>query len=360
MKRKVAIVIPSLMGGGAEKVMINIISNLDKNKFDTRLIVVNKKGPYISLIPDDIHVVDLKADRVRYSIKNLIKELNLFKPDIVLSTLGYLNLILISIKPFLKSKPKIIVREANTPSKDINQLSKYKKFIFNFLYKRLYKKADYIIAQCEGMKKDIIHCFKIEDKDKVICIYNPLDINLINNLKIEKNPYFKGNINLLSVGRLSYQKGFDILIDAFKIVNQKIPNTYLTILGEGELEEKLKEKSKELNIDKKISFVKFQQNPYPFYYYSDMYILSSRWEGFPNTLLEAIACQTKVVATNCKSGPVEILENDKYGVIVEEENSLALAEGIISYINQESKTNNRAEYFNINKIIKDYERILLA
>lgn len=359
MRKKIAIVIPSLRGGGAEKVMVNIVKKLDKSRFDIKLVLIKKEGPYVNLIPNDIAIVDLNSERVRYSVFKLVRELNKFKPDVVLSTLGHLNLVLIAIRPLLKINPKIIVREANTPSKNMSELTKKKRIIFTYLYKYLYPKADYIIAQCKEMKKDIIHSFSIDER-KIRYIYNPLDIQKIIDNREDKNPYRSNEKNLISVGRLTYQKGFDILIDAFKIINEKFPSTHLTILGDGDLKEELKNKAKKLNISGKISFISFKENPYPYYYYADTYILSSRWEGFPNTLLEALACGTKVVATDCKSGPREILGNSEYGILVKEGDHLSLAEGISKSISEEKKKINRADYFKIDNIIKEYEEIFLS
>lgn len=355
MKRKLAVIVPSLNGGGAEKVMVNVIRNLDKSKFDVRLILIKKEGPYIKLIPDDIMAVDLKSDRVRYSIIKLVKELNSFKPDVILSTLGHLNLALLGIRPLLKGNPKIIVREANTPSKSILK----RKKLFSHLYRYLYPRADLIIAQCKDMKNDIIESFKIDEK-KIRYIYNPIDIEKIRESMECENPYDENAVNILSVGRLTSQKGFDILIDALKTVAKKIPNVHLTILGEGSLKNELQEHAEKLGIKEKISFIGFVDNPYPYYYFAETYVLSSRWEGFPNTLLEALACGTKVVATNCKSGPREILEENKYGILVKEGNVESLAKGIIQALSEENKTKDRADYFSINKIIKDYEEILLS
>ncbi|EGT0014957.1 glycosyltransferase [Clostridium perfringens] len=358
MRKKLAIVVPSLNGGGAERVIINLIRNLDRSKFDIRLILIKKQGVYVNLIPNDVSVVDLNSDRVRYSIFKLVKELKKIKPDTILSTLGHLNLVLLAIRPFIRKDTKILIREANTPSKSISELSNNKRKFFLKLYKYLYPKADLIIAQCEDMKNDIIECLKVDEK-KIKYIYNPLDINKILINKERENPYDRNKINLISVGRLSYQKGFDILLDAFKIVNEKFLNTHLTILGDGELKDDLQNQAKRLNIDDKVSFVGFKENPYPYYYYSDMYVLSSRWEGFPNSLLEALACETKVVAVNCKSGPKEILCDNQYGILVDEENAKSLADGIIKYIPQKNKTGNRACFFDINKIIKEYEEVLI-
>lgn len=358
MKKKVVVIIPSLRGGGAEKVMINVVSALDRNKFDITLIVIKKEGPYIDLVPKDIHLIDIGIDRVRNSIYKLLKTLNCIKPDVILSTQSHLNLSLLMIKPMLKGRPKVIVREANTPSKDMESLTNIKKSVYKMLYKYLYNKADYIIAQCEDMKLDMVQYLKLNEED-ITCIYNPLDIEKIKTLRGGKNPYSKNKINLLSVGRLCHQKGFDILIEAFKLVNEEIPNTHLTILGEGNLKDKLQKQIGDLGLEKNISLIDFKKNPYPYYYYSDMYILSSRWEGFPNTLLEALACETKVVSINCKSGPREILADGKYGEIIDSYDSIELAKGIVNYISMENRTQFRADDFSINNIIKNYEDILI-
>src|SRR5690554_3888965 len=103
MKIKIAIIVPSMRGGGAEKVMANLIRYLDKDKFDIRLILIKKEGPYLDLIPNTVSVIDLNARRVRYSIFKLIGELNKYNPDVILSTLGHLNLAILSIKIFLKA-----------------------------------------------------------------------------------------------------------------------------------------------------------------------------------------------------------------------------------------------------------------
>jgi glycosyltransferase involved in cell wall biosynthesis len=361
MKRKVAVVIPSLRGGGAERVMLNIINHLNRDDFEIRLIVIKKEGPYEKKLPVDLDVVDLNSNRVRYSIHMLIQELNTFRPDVILSTLGHLNLVLLGIRRFLKNKPKIIVREANTPSKSITKLPKFKRKVFSYLYKKLYPTADVIIAQCKDMKKDIITSFGTED-NKIIYIYNPIDVKSIIEESTKFNPYDEGFVNIVSVGRLTYQKGFDVLIKAFKDVISTIPNSKLTILGNGELREELDRLVEKLKLENHVQIIGFKDNPYPYYKYADLYVLSSRWEGFPNTLLEALACGTNVVATDCKSGPREIIGDNEYGTLVEVEAIRALYEAVITEIKKENKSINKSinkslEY-DIGIIIEQYSALL--
>lgn len=358
MKKRVAIVVPSLRGGGAERVIVNIVGKLDFNKIDLRLILLKKEGPYVQYLPDNIKVVDLKTSRVRYSIFKLIKEINRFKPDVIFSTLGHLNLAILIIRKLLIGSPKIIVREANTPSQALRSLSTSKKLLFKFLYLLLYPTADRIVAQCEDMKQDIIDTFKI-NADKIVRIYNPINLNEIKQKSTEFNPYNEEDINIVAVGRLTYQKGFDVLIDSFKIVNKKIPNAKLTILGEGEWKEKLKRQIETNNLKDRVSILGFKSNPYPYYKYADLYVLSSRWEGFPNALLEALACGTKIVSTDCKSGPREILGENEYGFLVKPNDVNDLARGMICALEATKKDADRAKIYDIDHIVKQYIELFL-
>lgn len=353
MKRKVAFILPSLRGGGAERVITNIIKSLDHNKFDISLILLKKEGPYLDLLPNYIRVVDLNTFRVRNSIIPLINAINKIKPDTILSTMGHLNLLVLATRFLFKGNPKVIVREANTPSKRISK----KERILIQVYKYLYSKADLIIAQCNEMKHDIMKVFNIKD-EKIVYIYNPLDIEAIKEQARKKNPFNPNKVNFLSVGRLTVQKGFDILINAFAILVKETPNAHLTILGEGNLKQELMEQAVTMGIEKNISFVGFKSNPYPYYKYADVYVLSSRWEGFPNSLLEALACGTKIVATNCKSGPREIIGDNEFGTLVSEGDYESLANGIIKSVSEKNKTGDRAQKFHIKRITRQYEKIL--
>lgn len=356
--KKIAIIIPTLNGGGAERVILNIINNIDKTKCKIRLILVKKEGVYLKMIPDYVEIVDLKCKKARYSFFKLIKEINNYKADTVLSTLNYMNILLLLTRPFLRGKPKLIIREANTPSKILGNISNKKKKVLVFLYNKIYSTSDLIVAQCKEMKQDIIDTYRIK-AEKIIYIYNPIDTEKIFTNYKNEYPYDKKDINLVAMGRLNYQKGFDNLIKAFNIVSKKVNNAKLFIIGEGNLKGELESLTIDLGIQDRVSFCGFKENPYPYLYYSDVYILSSRWEGFPNSLLEALACKTKVISTNCKSGPREIIGDNEYGDLVEVDDYKSLALAIIKTLDQENKSNERYKAFEIDNIIKQYEKILL-
>lgn len=360
-KIKIIFLLPSLAGGGAEKVTLNYIKYLNKDIFEVILLTINKGGNYENLLPNNITVIDFKIKRARYSIFKIIFYVNKYKPDILYSTLQHTNLLILIFKFIFINKPKILIREPNTPSLYLKQLPFIKRNIFLFMHKTLYSLSNKIIVQCEEMKKDIINTYKINE-NKVITIYNPIDIKAILAESIKFNPYDNNFINIVSIGRLTYQKGFDILIKAFKNVNIEYPESRLTILGEGEDKVKLISLAKQLNIEKNIIFVGFQQNPYPYIRYSDVFVLSSRWEGFPNVLIEALTCNARIVSTNCKSGPKEIINNDNYGILINVDDIIGLSDAIIKQINNKCNLNvqQRAFDFDINIIINKFEGLILS
>lgn len=362
MKRKVLFITPSLSGGGAERVIVNLLRNIDRSKFEIFFISINLSGPYVKNLPSDINVIDLKKTRVRYSFFKLIKAINTIMPDVILTTLGFLNLMLIVIKPFLKSKPKVIVREANTVSKEINDLSCTKRFFYKSLYRFLYPRADLIIAQSIGMKDDLIKNISLPLK-KIKIVYNPVDINYVLSKSQEANPFSDEKyIRIVSVGRLSYQKGFDILLEAIKILVKFFPNIRLYILGEGPLRDQLISMANDLKIENNVFFIGFVENPYIYIKNSDVFVLPSRWEGFPNVLLEALACNAKIVSTNCKSGPSEILGNEEYGLLADVENAGSLAEKIHLVLNNLLSIKSpleKAWKYDVSYIVKQYEEILM-
>lgn len=359
--KKIVFLLPSLRGGGTERVFINIIRNLDQNKFKIHLILLEKTGPYISLLPDNIEVTNLDTIRARKSVSKLIKELNLISPDIVFTSIGQMNILLLSIRLFLKSKPKLVVRESNSPSLRMRKLSIFRKRLKCMFFKFLYYTADGIIAQCHEMKEDMLTTYNFNKPGNIEVIYNPVDIENIRIKSKEVSSLEKNRINLLAVGRLNYQKGFDNLIPAFATIKETVPNAFLTIIGEGEMRSELCQLIQNYNLSNSVDLKGFVSNPYTYYNNCDLYIMSSRWEGFPNSLLEALACKARIVSTNCKTGPKEILDElpDKEIVSVDEIESLA--EGILKALKNKhvTTTNYLPEKYYLPNIIKQYENYFL-
>jgi len=359
VKKKILFLIPSMRGGGVEKVMTIISSHLDKNKFDIILVLLKKEGEQLKNLPNTVKVVDLNVSKARYALMKLYWVIKLNKPDIVMPTMGYLNAYLALIIPFFSKDIKFIARESSVVSV-INKEDKLTK-ILNFLYKYFYNRYEFIICESNFVKDDLINNFHIQE-DKLNLIRNPVDITKIIQLSNETKEAILNNnkINLIAVGRLEHVKGYDLLIQAIAKLDQ---NFHLTILGKGNEEEKLRTLVSRLNIKDRVTFSGFQNNPFAYMKQSDIFVLSSRYEGSPNVVLEANACGAPVVAFNCPGGTGEIIENGINGFLCECGNIDELVEKINKASSHsfdknkiKSLTKNR---YNVNTIIKQYERLFL-
>jgi len=318
--RKALFLIPNLSGGGAERVMSNLLNYLsDKLK----IIPVFFNDDHVYSLPKNckVYYLDHGLPKIRF-IKKLMRIIHLRRiikketPDVALSFLANIYLIISIIFP-RKLNVKLVIAERNTMSY-ILKSSKYGA-IKEIIAKLLYRKADNILAVSKGVSEDLVKTLKLP-KEKNRVIYNPYDVKNIKELAKEEpiHPWLINNKEypvIINVARLTYQKGHDILLKAIKIVSEKIESR-LIILGEGPLLSQLKNLSKELGIEDKVDFAGFQENPFAFISRSDVFVLSSRWEGFPNVLIEAMACGIPVISTDCHSGPNEIIEHGVNGILV--------------------------------------------
>ena len=357
-KIKIVFVLPFMNGGGAEKIVCMLLNHLSRESFEPILVLLKKKGKLLDCLPKDIEIVDLNKESLRESLFSLIKTLKKLHPDIVFSSIGSLNLLIASIKKFFPKKIKFVARETNIVSIK-NKDEKYPR-LFDLMFKSIYKNFDLIICQSNDMFYDLKQNYGI-DKNKMSIINNPVDIDMIQKKSGFKTEYFdKSKYNLLAVGSLSYKKGFDLLIEALSLINDK--DIQLTILGEGKQRSALEKLAKEKGVSERVIFKGFVSNPYPFMAEADLFVLSSRYEGFPNVLLEANACKCPVLAFRCKGGIDEIVIEGLNGWSVEAFDVKALAKKIeevkdIKLDKEEIKKSVERRYA-LKKTIKRYEKVL--
>jgi glycosyltransferase involved in cell wall biosynthesis len=330
MKKKITFVLSTLTGGGAERVTLNIISLLDKDKFDINLIVLQEYGEYLAQIPKDITLHILHVKRTLFSVFALRKKIQHIKPDIVYATLFHTNIALYASIMGLREKPKIVLRNPTSPKRIIEagEIS----FFYRKALQKVYNNVNMVIAQTPEMKNEIAHYFNV-NKDKIEVFINPLDTDKINRLTHNiKNPFDKKHINIVAAGRLSYEKGFDVLIQSFSEIVKTDQRFFLHIIGKDEGEyENLFSQIKTLSLDKYVKLWGFQQNPYKFFKYCDLYVLSSRIEGLPNTVLESLYLGKPVVATRCIPFMDTLVSEGNNGYIVDIENVEALKNAILKY-----------------------------
>ncbi|NHZ84468.1 MAG: glycosyltransferase [Planctomycetia bacterium] len=332
-KINILFVIPSLNGGGAERVFVNIIRTIDNQKFNKQLLLIDDSGVFVNLIPPDVEISIMKSKKTRFSFFRLLKNINSLNPQIIVSTTNRMNILLLLASIFLKNRTKIVVREPNMPSAQFN--NKQLPCYYIWLIKLLYPRADFIIAQTEAMKKEIYQVFNIR-QSKIAVLTNPIDTRFINdNVKNAKNPYNNKKINIIASGRLKKQKGFDFLLRSFHNVIRNNQQFMLHILGEddnsGIYKQELISLSETLDITDNVVFHGFINNPFPYYKYADLFVLSSKWEGLPNVILEALFLKTPVVVTDCIPYFHEILEEGKDGFIVNYGDEQTFADRIMKY-----------------------------
>jgi glycosyltransferase involved in cell wall biosynthesis len=298
----VLFVIPNMEAGGAERVMLNLLRHIDRSRFEPHLALLEMRGAYLKSLPRDVAIHDLGVRRARSAVVPIAKLCWRIRPRAVLSMLAYMNSAVIAARPLLPKPIRLLVREGTQTAS--RQVTKSRLRLWS--YKQVYRRADVVICQSEFMKQQMHREFGLA-LEKLARIYNPVDIDLILQLAHEGEDRFpSAGPNLVAVGRLSKEKGLDLLLSALPLIRAGFPTTQLTIVGEGPLEASLKEQTRQLGLESCIRFVGFQPNPYPFLSHAQVLVLPSRYEGLPNVALEALALGAFVVATNCTGALHEI------------------------------------------------------
>ena len=334
-RKKILFLVPAFAGGvgGAERVIITVLRHLDHSRFECHLALMGTGNAFLDDVPSSVTVHYLGASRMRYGLPGIIKLARRLRPQTILSTVVYLNVVLMLAKPFLPGRPKILLREAVLPSAYLS-LALRRPRLWRWLYRYLYPKADRIICQYDAMVDDMAEHLAIP-RDKLVRIYNPVDVAMVRRLaEATVTPYSAPGPHVVTVGRLQHQKAYDVLLQAFPVVLKAFPGAKLTILGEGPLERQLKEQAIGLGVDHAVTFMGFQENPWPYVKHADLFVLCSRYEGLPNALLEVLALGIPVVATDCPGGVREVQKSAPHIVLAPPESPGLLADAMVSVLGQ--------------------------
>ncbi len=321
MLNKVMFFLPTLGGGGAERTVIQLANNLVQQGRDVDVVVCDLSGEKSKLLPEvdsKIQLIDLNCARVFRAITPLKQLLKAVPYDAVIATQSHSNIVCAIAKRLVKSQSKLILREVSTPSKNM-KLTGLKKFVFNRLVNWTYCSADQVVCVSNGVLEDFKQYYHYAE-DNLSTIYNPvIDSSYLQKLKapVQHRFFSQDHQVVLAVGRLTEAKNFGLLIRAFYELHQMHPETRLIILGEGELRAEFEALIRDLKVIDVVDLPGFDPNPYAYFKYVSLFVLSSNWEGLPGVLIQALASKVKVVSTNCPSGPMEILDNAKFGLLVE-------------------------------------------
>lgn len=363
--KKIAVFLTDLDGGGAERVMLNFANGFVERGFSIDLILVNLMGPYLSKVNPDIKIIQLNSNRLILCVPELISYLKREQPEILITALEDTNLIAILARSVANVSTRVIVTVHNNLSQEAKYLKSLKRRIVPYLIKWIYPLANVVIAVSQGVAKDL-ESLGIE-LDKIRVVYNPIITPDFDSLAqaLPEHLWFdeKGSPIILGVGRLEPQKDFETLIRAYSLVRKQRP-ARLMILGQGGQHGKLTALCRELELgEDDVTFPGFVENPFSYMAKASVCVLSSAWEGFGNVLVESMGVGIPVVSTDCPSGPSEILENGKYGQLAPVGDAQALAQAILSTLDNpisSSILQQRSKDFSLEKILDKYQNLLFT
>jgi glycosyltransferase involved in cell wall biosynthesis len=324
----VAFFLPSLAGGGAERVILNLAEGFSQRGVPIDLVLATAEGPFLSQVPPGVRVVDLKASRVWRSLGPLAAYLRRERPLALLAALDHANLVAMAAARIAGGHTRTVISVHRTFPKN-GQATSMRESAIPWLLGRLHRWADAIVAVSEGVAVDLANTAGIP-RDRIRVIYNPVIMPSLLPAAAERpsHPWFEDATPIvIGVGRLVPQKNFRLLIDAFAIVSRSRA-VRLIILGEGPERQALEKQIGRLNLQDSVALPGFLDNPYACMARAAAFALSSDFEGLPTALIESLAVGTPVVATDCESGPREILRGGALGGLVPVGDAAALAGGI--------------------------------
>jgi glycosyltransferase involved in cell wall biosynthesis len=352
------LLIPHLGGGGAERVTALLTRGLSPDKYEIHLGLMTKPACPSECLPAFATVHSLGAHRVRSAALPLLRLVRSLKPDVILSGMAHLNFLVLLLRPFFPRKTRVLVRQNSTASSSLPQLPRYT----GFLYRLLYPSADRIVCQTDAMADDLTRQSGIKPS-RMQVLFNPVDTDAIHAL-INCNPtqWFGPGPHLLAIGRLSREKGFDLLLQAFSSLRLKFPCADLTIVGEGPEESALKTMRRTLRLETSVRFPGYVLHPESYFPGAALFVLSSRHEGLPNALLEAAAGGLPIVGLPASEGVARLLDGQRGTWMANQVSSKALIDVLLRAL-QSISSGQRFEHrwvepFCMDSAIKGYESLI--
>lgn len=351
-KKEIVFVLPSLMAGGAERVMAFVANNLNTEYFNVKLLIIGFEKDAVYEF-DSEKIVFLNKARISNAIFDVFRLLKTHKPDIVVSSISHLN-VLMAFFSFFLYNTKFIGRESSV----ISYMKEYSsvKFKINYwLIKFSYKFLDRIICQSTDMFDDFVNNIKI-DKRKLILIHNPITKKEPLNVMRQLN----NNVKFVTVGRLNEVKGHLRILEALSQVKNK--NFEYTIIGSGPSEGLIKNEVLRLNLSKHVFFINQTKQIYEQLRKHDFFLQGSFVEGFPNGLLEAMSIGIPAIAFEAPGGTKEIIINNVNGFIVKDVKELVSIidkDDLLDNFDKEKIRLSVESRFSSDVIIKKYEDLLL-
>jgi glycosyltransferase involved in cell wall biosynthesis len=322
----IAFFLPAVRGGGAQRVVVNLVEGITQRGHPVDLVLATADGVFLRSLPPEVRLVDLGARRLMGSLRPLADYLRREKPRVLVSSMSHANVVALWAARLAGRVTPVVVTEHNTMSQANQHENLVSQQLWKFLLRRFYPWASSVVAVSRGAADDFARTSGFP-RSQVEVVYNPVITPSILALAREEpnHPWFGPGQPpvILGVGRLTRQKDFPTLIRAFARLRSR-REARLIILGEGEDRAELERLIGELQLTDHVALPGFQ-NAMAYMARSALFVLSSAWEGLPTVLIEALAAGTKVVSTDCPSGPREILQEGRLGALVPVGDAPALA-----------------------------------
>lgn len=364
----IAVFLQNLKGGGAERVALTLVNALAQTH-DVSLLLVRKQGDYLDDLSPQVKLVDMASGSTMASIPALSRWLRQNRPDVLMSHLTHVNVAAQLAVRLSRTGTPLVAVEHNQIDLNFARIRQRSVRLAYRAVRYVYPGITVVVSVSQGVEDSVKRFCGFAGQNMRV-IANPVVTPALRMLLAEPpaHPWLGdgGAPVLLGCGRLVEQKDFPNLIEAFRLARQQ-RDLRLLILGEGELRSELEAAVANAGLQDCASLPGFDRNPYAAMAAADLFVLSSRWEGLPTVLIEALAAGTNVVAADCPSGPMEVLEGGRYGSLVPTDDPQALADAILSRlshpIDRETLQKRADEYSleNVQAIYEDlFREVMLA
>lgn len=319
----ITLFLPSLNGGGAERVFVNLANEFSRlSERPIHLVLARGGSAYSDQVSSSVTVVDLGKRRTTHALPALIGYIRRERPGVILSTMVDANVVALLARALAGGRCRVLIREANVFS---TQGAGFRERVRTRLMSLLYPRADAMVVIATDIL-DSLHAAGIPTCDRKLFIGNPVRLADHRGRESDLPEVLREREYLCAMGRLVPQKGFDVLIEAFARLNDG--SLHLAILGDGPLKEALIAKAQKAKVADRLHFLGFTRHPENILHHARLFVSSSRWEGFPNAIMEALSAGTPIVATSCPGASSLILENGRHGYLVPPDDPARLADAI--------------------------------
>lgn len=359
---RLAILLPDLGGGGAERVAVNLANSFAQRGYGIDMVLLSARGEFLDELQQEIRVIDLQVKRLRGTLIPLVRYLRKVRPDAVLANMWPLTAIALWGRKLARVPTRVVVAEHTTWSRDPIARSVLGRWKVKTTMHLTFPQADGIVAVSRGAADDLAR-FAGVSRDSITDIYNPVAGSETRPGNVPLAPFTwwsGGHCRLLAVGNLIPIKDYATLLAALALLRQRV-DARLLILGEGSCRYALEAQARQLGIESSLIMPGFVKDPSPYYQRADLHILSSAGEGFGNVIVEALAAGTPVVSTDCPSGPREILCDGKFGRLVPVGDAPAMADAMaesLAATHDRIALKARAQDFSIDKAVDQYQALL--